>query len=136
MYAVKRSTGSYRFIVPIAQNEIRYVDWKVGDIHGASTPYSTISMTGNTEYFRDYNANHSPVGSKLYYINNDSEKVAYFDFAPDTPTHTVIGTNQLTAAYGFDLTHVERTPSASAVAARTYGVSPSLKLRITGVTTT
>jgi hypothetical protein len=136
MYAVKRSTGSYRFIVPYSSGSIRYVDWNVGDVHASGLAYTSLSLGVSSQQFREYQSNHSTVGSKLYYVNDDSEKVAYVDFAPETPTLAVIGTNQLTSAYGFDLTHVERTPSASAVAARTYGVNPSLKLRITGVTST
>lgn len=136
MYAVKRSTGSYRFLVPYSQSYIRYVDWNVGDVHASGLTYSQTYAGTNSTNFRNYQSNHSTVGSRLYYVNDDSEKVAYWDFAPDTPTQKVIGTNQLTEQYGFDLTHVEKIPSASAIAARTYGVNPSLKLRITGVTVT
>ncbi len=136
MYAVKRSNGSYRFVMPYAETQIRYIDYSVGDVHTSSTSYVAISLNGVSEHFREYQANCSEVGSKLYYVNNDSQKIAYWDFDPDTPTHGVIGTNQLTQQYGFDLTHVEKTPSASTVAGRTYGISPSLKLRITGVTST
>lgn len=134
MYAVKRSNGSYRFVLPYSQSQIRYIDYSVGDVHGNSHGYQSISLDTSSKHFRAYDANHGEVGSKLYYVNDDSEKIAYWDFDPDTPTHAVIGTNQLTSAYGFDLTHVEKTPSPSTVAGRTYGINPSLKLRITGVT--
>ena len=136
MYAVKRSNGSFRFVVPYGTASIRYMDWSVGDVHTSSTTYTSISLNSNSEQFRNNLANMGVVGSRLYYINNDSEKVAFWDFDPDTPTHGTIGTNQLTYGYGPDLTHVKRTPSSATISGRSGYPNPSLKLRMTGVTST
>ena len=135
-YAVKRSNGSYRFIKTTGSTGIRYLDWSPGDVHTSSTSYTDIALQGNEQHFREHSAGHSVVGSKFYYINNDSEKLAYWDFDPDVPTHKVIGTNQFTESYGMDLTYVKRTPSSATISGRSYGISPSLKIRMSGVTST
>ena len=117
------------------QQQIRYYDWSIGDVHTSSISYTQIATTGNDVIFNTRQTKHSVHGTKLYYLNNDN-KVAAWDFDPDTPTQSVIGTNQHATTYGSDLTLVVRTPSTSTVNARSYGVSPSLKLRVTGITST
>jgi hypothetical protein len=139
-YAIKRTNGSYRFVIPVSSTEIRYYDWNVGDVHTSSISYTQMNLSGNTVRFHTNTARHSVFGTKLFYLNNDSAKVAAIDFDPDTPTtsanHSVIGSNAHYTTYGVDLTLVIRTPSNSTVSARSYGISPSLKLRVTGVTST
>ena len=138
-YAVKRSNGSFRFVIPTGQSTLRYYDYTFGDVFNTSTnqpTYNEVQLSGNKELIRENAAKHAPIGSRLYYINNDSEKIAYVDFETDEPTKGVVGTNQITQGYGNDLTAVERTPDAATIAGRTYGISPSLKLRMTGVTST
>jgi len=141
-YAIKRTNGSYRFVIPNSSTEIRYYDWNVGDVLTSSVSYTALDLSGqgNAIRFHTHTARHSVFGTKFYYLNNDSSKVAAIDFDPDTPTtsanHSAIGSNSHYTTYGVDLTLVIRTPSNSTVSARSYGISPSLKLRVTGVTST
>ena len=62
--------------------------------------------------------------------------MAFIDFKPDTPTLGVIGTNAMATTFGADLSVVKRTPSSSTISGRNYGINPSLKLRVTGITST
>ncbi len=135
-YAIKRTNGSYRFILPHDDTTVRYYDWSIGDVHTSSISYSTMSLSGNSVRFHTSTADMSVFGTELFYLNNDSAKVAAIDFDPDTPTQRVVGSNSHYTTYGVDLTLVIRTPSNSTVSARSYGISPSLKLRVTGVTST
>lgn len=134
-YAIKRTNGSYRFVYATGQQQIRYFDWAVGQVHTSSDNYTQIATTGNEVIFNTRLAKHSVHGAKFYYLNNEN-KVAVWDFDPDTPVQSVIGTNQHATTYGSDLTLVVRTPSTSTISGRSYGVTPSLKLRVTGITST
>ncbi len=60
----------------------------------------------------------------------------YVDFAPDTPTKAEVGTNTVSVNYGTDLQQVERTPDSSTISGRSGYPNPSLKLRVTGITST
>tara|TARA_R100001443_G_scaffold117148_1_gene140154 strand:+ start:6799 stop:8085 length:1287 start_codon:yes stop_codon:yes gene_type:complete len=135
-FAIKRTNGNYRFVIPTGNNEIRYYDWEAGTTFASGVSYTQITPSGNSEIFNARTAKHSVIGTKLYYLNDDGPKVAAWDFDPNTPTHSVVGTNNHFTTYGADLTAVVRTPSTSTVNARSYGISPSLKLRISGVTST
>ena len=135
-YAIKRTNGSYRFIIPSLSDRIRYYDWNVGDVLTSSVSYTQMDLSGNTVRFHTNTARHSVFGTKLFYLNNDSAKVAAIDFDPDTPTQSVIGSDAHYTTYGVDLTLVIRTPSNSTVSGRSYGITPTLKLRVTGVTST
>lgn len=134
--AVIRSDGTVIIMVIDAQDTIKWWPWTPGTIFTNAQTANTLTLSGNKEQFRDYPAQHATKGSRLYYVNNDSEKLSYIDFETDSPTVTNIGTNTLTEAYGMDLTFIERTPSASTINGRTGYPDPSLKLRITGVTST
>ena len=98
--------------------------------------YTDFTLNGNSQQFRNWNHHHAVIGSRLYYLNNDNLKVAFIDFGPDTPTHGVIGTNTMAETYGSDLSIVERTPDSSTVSSRSGYPNPSLKLRVTGITST
>ena len=89
------------------------------------------------EHIATATAAHAVVGTKFYYLNQASTRVvAAWDFDPDTPTHSIIGSGLHYDTYGRDVTAVIRTPSTSTINARSYGVTPSLKLRVTGITST
>jgi hypothetical protein len=137
-FAVERSDGTVIIMVIDAQDTIKWWEWTPGTVITSSNlpATNTLTLSGNSEHFRDYNGHHATKGSRLYYVNNDSEKLAYLDFETATPTQTVIGTQQLSAAYGWDTTFVERTPTSSTISSRTGYPAPSLKLRMTGVTST
>jgi hypothetical protein len=137
-FAVERSDGTVIIICVNAQDEIKWWKWEPGTTLNSSSPPTEylLTLSGNKEHFRTYNAHHGTKGSRLYYVNNDSEKLSYIDFETDNPTVTNIGTTQLTDAYGMDTQIVERTPSSATISGRSGYPSPSLKIRMTGVTST
>ena len=138
LYAVKRGTDSYRWVVANGTNSVRYWDWTPSTVRTTSdlNNHTDLTLTGNSQQFDASSHGHAVFGSRLYYLNGDSRKVAFIDFAPDTPTFGVVGTNDMSNTYGSDLSIVERTPSTSTINARSGYPSPSLKLRVTGVTST
>jgi len=135
-YAVKRSNGSYRFLIPYSASTIRFYDWNVGDVHTGSTSYTAFSLSGSVEQFATSTAAHSVIGTKFYYLNAQNQYVSSVDFDPDTPTVSLVGSNVHYNTYGNDVTAVIRTPSSSTISGRSYNINASLKLRITGVTST
>ena len=137
-FAVERSDGTVVILVVDAQDTIKWWEWTPGTTLNSSTPptTNTLLLTGSKEHFRDYSAHHGTKGSRLYYVNNDSEKLSYIDFETSTPTVTNIGTTQISGGYGWDAQIVERTPSSATISGRSGYPNPSLKLRMTGVTST
>ena len=137
-YAVKRGTDSYRWVVVHSDTGVKYYDWtptKVFDTPDQSS-FSSLTLSGVTQSFNTgTSAQHAVSGSRLYYINNQNY-VSFIDFAPDTPTLGEIGSNSMGTTFGADLSVLKRTPSNSDISGRSYGVTPSLKLRMTGVTST
>ena len=136
-FVVKRSDGKYRQVIPNQGNEFVYFEWDASTFVTGSNQltFNTLNLSGNAEGISDRNHNMAVVGSKLYYIN-DNSKLAYVDFAPDTPTKAEVGTNTVSVNYGTDLQQVERTPDSSTISGRSGYPNPSLKLRVTGITST
>ena len=134
-YAIKRSNGTYRLVITKGNSEIKYYDWSKGTVLTSSDTPATLALSGTAETFDQYYYNHAVVGSRLYYING-AYKISYIDFETDTPTKAVVGTNTFSGGYGRDIQQVERTPSTSTINARSGYPTPSLKLRVTGVTST
>jgi hypothetical protein len=134
-YAVKRSGDRYRLVFLQADNDIRFYDWAKGTVLTSSVTPTTISLSSNTEQLKDFAINVAVIGSRLYYVNG-ANNIAFIDFEADTPTKGVIGTNDFSGGYGSDIQQVERTPSNSTISGRSGYPNPSLKLRVTGVTST
>ena len=137
-YAVKRGTDSYRWVVPRSASQVRMYDWTPTTVRSSTgySDYTDLTLSGNSQQFNSHNHHHAVFGSRLYYLNSDSRKVAFIDFAPDTPTLGVVGTNDMSDTYGSDLGIVERTPDSSTISSRSGYPNPSLKLRVTGITST
>ena len=136
-YAVKRSGDRFRIVIQKQVSELQYYDWTKGTVLTSteSANINSLSLSGNDEELASQQAQCGVIGSRFYYINAHN-KLSFIDFEPDTPTKTVVGTNNITGTYGKDIHQIERTPSNSTINARSYGVSPSLKLRVTGITST
>ena len=134
-YGIKRSNGKYRFVYPVNNSTVRYYDWEIGTVHTSSTSHSSVTLSGSSQIFGSPTAGHTVVNGKLFYINN-VDKLSAIDFNPDTPSQSVISTNTNYNTYGQDVEIAVRTPTSTQINARSYGVTPSLKLRVTGITST
>jgi hypothetical protein len=137
-YAVKRGTDSYRWVVPNGSNSVRYWDWTPSTVRGTSdlNNHTDLTLNGTSQHFNAFSHGHAVFGSRLYYLNDDNRKVAFIDFGPDTPTLGVVGTNDMSSTYGSDLSIVLRTPDSTTISGRSGNPNPSLKLRVTGITST
>jgi len=134
-YAVKRSGDRFRFVITKADNEIMFYDWTKGTVLTSSDSATSFTLSGTNEEMTDFQINCAVIGSRLYYVNG-AYNIAFVDFEADTPTKGIIGTNSFYGGYGHDIQQVERTPSTSTINGRSGYPTPSLKLRMTGVTST
>jgi hypothetical protein len=140
-FSVIRSDGTIVFIVLDSNTNVKFWTANRSDFGTANignltfNNYTELSPDGTSEQFSAYLAGHASVGSKLYYINQDNY-LASWDFETDTPVHTVEYSGSM-SFYGSKHVSVRYSePDAGTIAARDYGVMPSLSLRVTGVTTT
>jgi hypothetical protein len=138
-YAIETSAGAYK-IFHTDSNLLRIWDWDGSQILDGSTQgtFTSLSLSGNSQTFYQGSVAKSVVGTKLYYVNNN-RNLAYveIDGTPAFGAELTSGSPTFSAGpYGYDLTYVETTPSASEISGRTYNASIGLKLRITGVTST
>ena len=134
-YGIKRSNGKYRFVYPVNNTTVRYYDWEIGTVHTSSVSYSSVTLSGSDQIFGSTTAGHTVVNGKLFYLNN-LDKLSAIDFNPDTPSQSVISTNTNYNTYGHDVEIAVRTPTSTQINARSYNVTPSLKLRVTGISST
>ena len=134
-YAVKRSNGTYRHVVTDQDNELKFWDWDTTTFLSSSVSTTSVNLSGNNEELSDRHSNSAVIGSRLYYINKNN-KISFVDFETDTPTKGVVGTTALSWNYNSHIQQVERTPDSSTISGRSGYPSPSLKLRVTGITST
>jgi hypothetical protein len=138
-YAIETSAGAYKIFYTDGNN-IRIWDWDGSTVLSGSTQgsYTQVGLSGNSQTFYQGSSTKSVLGTKLYYVNNN-RNLAYFelDGTPQFGAELTSGSPTFsTAPYGWDITHVETTPTSSEISGRTYNASIGLKLRITGVTST
>ena len=141
-YCVQRTDGTFVIMVTDADNNIKWWKFTESDIGGTNVGggvggYTDLNPSGNDETFKQYRRMHSAVGSKLFYIN-DNDRIASWDFETDTPVHKIeYDSGSAITIYGEPhLSHHINTPTSSTISGRNYGATPSLGLRITGVTST
>ena len=134
---VKRTDGTYVMISQYTANVLR------GWIINKDTTTFTSNTTANADIqvsleqnAQDIDCSMAYIGSRVYYVSNSSPRsIRYVDFETNSPTQHIVG-DHIINYNGYDLWGKEETPDATTVSNRTYNVNPSLKLRITGVTST
>lgn len=151
-HMVKKSDGSLALVQ--RPNNTRFRVWESYDFRGsnvtASGGYGDVNLDSGADITFDYK-NHTPViGSKLYFIHktNPDDGNKYIGFL-DLDVSDRSGQKALSLkifdgatfptpypSNNYSLQTFLSTPSASTVSARTYNITPSLGLRITGVTST
>ena len=134
-FAVKRSNGTYRHVVMDQVSSFLFWDWDTTTYLTGGVSTTTVTLTGNAEQMYNRYDNCAVIGSRVYYVNKNFN-VAFVDFETDTPTKGVVGTATLGSNHSFHLQQVERTPDSSTISGRSGYPNPSLKLRVTGITST
>ena len=134
-YAVEASNGTVYIITPYAGDTFRYFEWTSGTV--LNGPNSTIVTSTNNERFAAFRQSHETNGSEYFFVD-DNNDLASWNFETGTPVYKSYSSGNVytTQAYGRDITRVVTTPSSATISGRSYGINPSLKLRMTGVTST
>jgi hypothetical protein len=136
-YLIEKTNGDTVIVKPVSASVIHYWDFSPATTSfdtNASSNYNQINLSEN---FKSYPASHAVIGSKLYYVTSGND-VAFVDFENDTQfvdSNVTLPTNFVgTNSYGPDIWGTLTTPSSSDISARTYTMSPSIGVRLTGVT--
>tara|TARA_B100001094_G_C18130141_1_gene771751 strand:- start:259 stop:1557 length:1299 start_codon:yes stop_codon:yes gene_type:complete len=151
-HMVKKSDGTLAIVQ--RPNNTRFRIWESYDFRGsgntASGGYSDVTVDSGADITFDYK-NHTPViGSKLYFLHktNPDDGNKYLGFldldVSDRSGQTALSLKIFDGATfptpypsnNYSLQTFTSEPSASTISGRTYDISPSLALRITGVTST
>jgi hypothetical protein len=129
---VKKKDGTFYIIEQNGNNGLNaYLLDPVNTDYGTSSvsPSVTVSLATAAS---DSTGSYAYVGSRVYYVGGS--RLNFVDFETDTPTQGSVSTSHSYSQYGYDCWGTEATPDASTISGRTYNITPSLKLRITGVT--
>jgi len=131
---VKKTDGTFYIIEQEANNSLAaYLFDPVNTDYGSDpvSPSLTVPLATTAS---EYTGSYAYVGSRVYYVGGG--RLNFVDFETDTPTQGFVSTSHSYSQFGYDCWGTEATPDASTISGRTYNINPSLKLRITGVTST
>ena len=137
MHLLETSTGATKIIHFTGNTSMRLIPVDlVSTDYQAQIPYETITLT-NSGSGLGYESV-AAIGSRVYYPTANNE-MAFVDCETDTPTQGIVSGITIpsggnTMPHGNDVWGAAYTPSSSTISGRTYNVSPSIALRITGVT--
>lgn len=137
-YLVRVADDDYKMVRVASTSGWNYWDFDpaIDTFTGNSIPSTSIDL-GVGKYMNSYQAAAQAIGSRIYYLNTNLN-ISYYDFATKengTITTSIAGTYG-SMPYGADLWGTKITPTSSTVSGRTYNISPSLDIQITGVTST
>ena len=130
---VRTSNGTYYIIKQNTNNDLyKYEFDPLTTNFGSSTAsFETIALGANSA--NDHTCSFAYIGSRVYYKAH-GDTICFVDFETETPTKGIVYESVPSSHNGADFWGIDVTPDASTISGRTYNVSPSLKLRITGVT--
>jgi hypothetical protein len=111
----------------------------------SDTPsYTNVNRSNGVQLFPTQNQGKQVVGSRLYYFSDSASgtpngRLEYIDFdlvgdSRFVDTGQTFQTNL--GQYGYSVNLNKTTPTSSEISSRTYSISPSFKIRMTGVTST
>ena len=139
MYLLETSSGATKIVYFINTTTCRVFDIDlVSTTYTSAIDYETITLDYTLEGQDPAYESKAAIGSRIYYCTTTNE-LAFIDFETSTPTQGVVDGVTIPSSGG-DMPHdhdtwgAAYTPSSSTISGRTYDVSPSLSLRITGVT--
>lgn len=105
--------------------------------------YTNVNRSSGVQLWPTHTQGMQVVGSRLYYYSDSasgtpSGRLEYIDFdlsgeSRFVDTGQTFGTS---GGYGYSVNLNKSTPSSSTVSSRTYNITPSFKIRMTGITST
>ena len=120
-------------------------DWSLVTVYdsGKKNSYEELNWANNQQFLISVNSFRQVVGSRMYYLADSTSytanTLAYLDFdqSGDSRFKTTDQVMSGVSSYGYGVSLSKRiTPSNSTVSGRTYNITPSFKVRLTGVTST
>tara|TARA_R100001460_G_scaffold29009_4_gene57785 strand:- start:842 stop:2131 length:1290 start_codon:yes stop_codon:yes gene_type:complete len=135
-----KTDGSIILICVRQTSRITYYNWQPDTNYTTTYETSTDrSLSSGAQLFTSQYQHFPVVKNRLYFIDYSSGGLHYYDADIDA-TETAYKDTGLTfssiGSYGASINLSKITPSSSTISGRTYNISPSLKLRMTGVTST
>ncbi len=137
-----KSDGSMIFLYPQGNDTLRQYPF---DPTTSDTPsYVNVNRSNSAQLFPTQNQGKQVVGSRLYYFSDSGSgtpngRLEYIDFdlsgdSRFVDTGQTFQTNL--GNYGYSVNLNKTTPTSTEISNRTYSISPSFKIRMTGVTST
>ena len=139
MYLLKTSSGATKIVYCISTTQMRVFDIDlVSTTYTSAIDYETITLNYTIAGTNAAYESKADIGTRIYYCTTTNE-LAFIDFETSTPTQGVVDGVTIPSGasdmpHDHDTWGAAYTPSSSTISGRTYDVSPSLSLRITGVT--
>jgi len=143
--AVMKTDGSIVHLSGQNTSTLYEYTWEPDTVYTTSkyNSYSNVNLSTGVQLWPNLNAHKQVLGSKLYYYADSgspyaNSELAFIDF--DKTGDARFGTTGLTlggaTAYGYSVNLSKSTPDATTISGRTYNISPSFKIRMTGITST
>lgn len=139
MYLLETSSGATKIVYFTNTTSCRVFNIDlVSTTYTAAIDYDAIGLDYTLAGTNAAYESKASIGTRIYYCTTSNE-LAFIDFETSTPTQGVVDGVTIPSG-GSDMPHdhdtwgAAYTPSSSTISGRTYDVSPSLSLRITGVT--
>ena len=133
--------GDDKFIICQIWNTSTIKTWYWDSARANTGSFPTATQHSlETSHGGNGHENFASVGNRLYYFSSTGA-IQYIEFSATddgtmSNTQGSLGATLSPQQYGWDLMASETTPSSSTISSRTYTHTPSVGLRITGVTST
>ena len=142
--ALMKTNGEILHFMANNTSRMYVYDWSPDTVYdsGKKNSYEELNWANNQQFLITGNAFRQVVGSRMYYLADSTSytanTLAYLDFdqSGDSRFKTTDQVMSGVSSYGYGVSLSKVTPSNSTVSGRTYNITPSFKVRLTGVTST
>ena len=138
MTPLMKTDGSIILICVRQNSRLTYYDWLPDTDYTAQYETATDRHAGGGQLWSAVDLHFQVVKNRFYYIDYSSRNLKYYDADIDanTTAYKDTGLSFASTSYTDSVNLTKTTPSNSTISSRTYTHTPSLKLRMTGVTST
>lgn len=138
-YPLMKTDGSIIFICARQTSRFTYYDWQPDTDYTSQQTNTDRSLSSGAQIFNTTTQHFQVVKNRIYYIDYSSGGLHYYDADIDANGTAFKDTGldfSSVGSYGASVNVTNITPSSSVISGRTYTHTPSLKVRMTGVTST